>query len=394
MAETPAALHRAHPDSRILVCDDNPSDQAIILSLLKQRFRNIQTVGSGEEALARVQRDPCDLLLLDVEMEGISGLEVLRRIRTEFARDALFPIILLTARNSQDDRLQGLKAGASDFLTKPFDPAELTARIENHLISKALYDRLDEVNTALEDERGKVVKVQLDLLPTNYPQREGLAFAARYLPSGMASGDYYDVIERPDGRVLIAIGDVSGHGIPSAMYMSILRATLRSQAGKNASLEVLLHELNHVLSHALNPFSFVTFYLAEYDPRSHRVTQASAGHPPPLLHDLESNRIDEVELNGTTPLGILDTVEIPLSEFTLGPGKRLVCFTDGITEQPDSNGQEFGLEGVRRALEMSAHLELEEYCQSLVEAFRTHTGQTPQQDDVTMLMLDVAVPTL
>lgn len=378
---------------KILVCDDSPTDCAIIRSLLQRRSADVTIVSSAEAALAKLHAESFDLLLLDVQMEGMSGIELTRMIRETSGGYGRIPIILLTGQTGREDRLVGLQAGATDFITKPFDPAELTARIENHVYTKRLYDRLVETNRQLNEERAKVSKVQRDLLPKEMPPVPGHSFASLYVPSSMASGDYFDVIERADGRILLAIGDVSGHGIPSAMHMSVLRAILRSKAGEGAAIHHIMCELNHVLGHALDSFSFVTFYLAEYDATTRRAIQCSAGHHPPMLVNVKDHSIREIPLEASLPLGIEYDLEFPTSEFELRPGDRVALYTDGVTDQTSPKGEFFGLERMQQVLNSAAFRTAGECCLGLEDALQEFNGrrrgESSHQDDATMLLMQV-----
>lgn len=374
-------------NAHILVCDDSLSDRAILRSILNKHFKNIELADDGEQALQRVHEDGFDLLLLDVEMPGKSGLEVARAIRASQPHGTYLPIILVTARTSQQDKLDGLQAGATDFLTKPYDPSELIARIRNHLTQKLLNDRLLATNLALQEERAKVQKVQLDLLPKEMPQTEGLEFAARYAPSEMASGDYYDVIFAEDGRILIAIGDVSGHGIPSAMHMSILRAILHTKIDEGAEIQEIVMELNWVLCHALNNFSFVTFYLAEFDPRSGKYSEVSAGHPPPLLNILADSSIRELRPDAGIPLGIDREFHLTPTTYELPKGSRIYLFTDGIFEQMNENQEFYGQERFYQKVCDLSSVPLQEACDGILESVRDFAGNQPIGDDITLLAM-------
>lgn len=377
----------APPVGRILLCDDSPVDCIIVRNLLEKRGYFVRVVEAGQDALAALEAERFDLLVIDYEMEGLSGVEVTRVTRQRI--DPRLPIILLTARTAQRDRLEALEAGASDFVTKPFDPAELLARIQNHVYTRQLGDSIAEANRLLEEERSKVIRVQQSLLPREIPNLPGIQFAAFYLPSGMASGDYYDIIPRGCESVLLAIGDVSGHGIPSAMYMSILRATLRSKCRLGASIVDVIRGLNEVLGHALDNFSFVTFLLAEYTFESRELRVASAGHHPPLIQDLSTGSVTQPEISTTVPLGIMERPRITSTSLRLHPGCRVIFFTDGIVEMVDGSGADFGTEGLARVLADNSSATPKEACDAVAAAMARFRGGARQQDDATMLIMQI-----
>ncbi len=385
---TSLAIEKSRP-ARVLVCDDSMLNCRLVKNTLEKRGCRVDTVTSAEEALDLNARDSYDLVLMDVEMPGMSGIEYLRAVRDRMAEQVYLPIVLLTAKTDQTSRLEGLEAGATDFITKPFDPSELTARIHNHIAAKRVHDSLMVTNEQLQRERARVSEIQQQLLPRAMPRVEGFRFAASYLPSSLAGGDYYDVIVRPEGPILLAIGDVSGHGIPSAMYMSILRATLHAHVSAGNDIETIMERLNTVLRHALDDFTFVTFYLAEIDPATGAVEHCSAGHHEPIVIDLPAGTTTQLPVEGTLPLGVQDSLDIKSSAARLTENQRLLIYTDGLTEEQDSDGEMFGLEGLLRACSETASLEPEVACDRILQALTKFAGGSSPRDDVTLLAMDV-----
>lgn len=375
--------------ARILVCDDAPSNCALVKACLECESVRVESVFSGEEVLPSVRRHPFDLILLDIELDGISGLEVARILRRELPPKIYLPIVILTARLDMETRIEGLGAGATDFITKPFDPAELSARVRNHVNTKRLHDRVLQINQALEDEQQKVVAVQQSLLPRALPAPPTVRFAAGYQPSNLASGDYYDVIVRANGRILIAIGDVSGHGIPSAMYMSILRATLHSEEKRGVELDAIIRRLNEVLYNGVDDYTFVTFYIAEWDPKRRVLRHISAGHTHPIVIDSETCGILPVEFAGSVPLSLEAEIDTQVYEISLSVGNRVLFYTDGIVEQASPTGEFFGVDGVLNSLLMTSGDTIEAATRELMQEVMRHAGTPKPSDDVTLLMMDV-----
>ena len=373
----------------VLVCDDSAVNCLLAKSVLEKDGCHVEVVHGGEEALQLLQRYAFDLVLLDIEMPGISGIEVTRQLRATQSERIYLPIILLTAKTDAASKLEGLQAGATDFLTKPFDPHELVARIRNFVGSKRLHDRLMTTNKVLEQERAKVHQVQMGLLPKAMPKLQGLRFAATYRPCQMAGGDFYDVIPREDGRILLAMGDVSGHGIPSAMYMAVLRAVLHAKAAEMAPIGEIIAALNHILQHALDSFSFVTFYLAEYDPATYKLIQIGAGHPPAMIQDLETNMIEDLPLHGCLPLGIAPDLDLVITEATLAPGQRLILYTDGIVEQQGPDGSFFERSNFVETLRDAHGFQLDQVPEFLMERLYRFAGTRSTADDVTLLMMEI-----
>lgn len=368
----------------ILVCDDNPVDTRIIQEVLKRANFTVQTVSSGKDALGALATGRHDLLLIDYEMPGLSGLDVLDKLLSESTLSRRIPVVVLTSHMDQDKRLEFLRRGATDYLTKPFDPLELVIRLENHVQAKRLRSSLIRANKALQKEREKVAALQQGLLPSRLLDHPAMEAAALYLPSGMASGDYYDVIERPSGRLLIVLADVAGHGIPSAMYMATVRATLHAVADSEMSLGEILMHLNRVVKRAVDEYSFVTCYLATLDPSSGWLEQTAAGHHPGLL--VRNGMVDQLPLDATYPLGITDALDPPLTTVRLQHGDMVVTYTDGVIDRAGEGGVSFGLEALSAVVEYNAPLGPANIVDETEKALLSFRSSTIEQDDATMLV--------
>jgi len=168
-------------------------------------------------------------------------------------------------------------------------------------------------------------------------------------PADLTGGDYFDTIAHPDGRVTVAIGDVSGHGVGSALVMAATRAYIRAFTRSEADAASLLRNLNGALNADLNGGRFVTLMLIQVDPRTRSIEYAGAGHLPTYL--LRGDGGVEVVMGSTgPPLGLLANAEFATcGPIAYGDGDTIVLLTDGVTEAENTDGQEFGAE---RALDI------------------------------------------
>lgn len=392
MAAIESALAGDSRPPYVLVCDDSPTNCHLLKTLLTREGCKVTITNGGEEALTELRRHPYEIVLLDIEMEGMSGIEVTLRLRESQSEKVYLPVILLTANADHQSRMTGLRAGATDFLTKPFDPMELVARIRNHVAAKRLHDRLAATNKALSDERAKVFHVQQALLPKELPHLPGLAFAAGYLPCDMAGGDFYDTIERANGNLLLAVGDVSGHGIPSAMYMATLRAVLHAEEIQGTNLLGLMKTLNRILRFCLDSSSFVTFYLAEFNPTTRELVHVTAGHHAPLLVDIATGSSRELPINPCFPLGLDEDPDFTETRITVPEGARLVLYTDGLVEQSTTEGDHYGLERLQASMQAHHQLSAKNALRCLLSEYREFCGRIRQRDDLTILIVDFLAP--
>lgn len=247
-----------------------------------------------------------------------------------------------------------------------------TTRLREEAIAKAKID--EELRTAY--------KIQSRLLPTTVPIVDGYLFAGTNKPCKTVSGDYFDVIVRPDGRVYFAIADVSGKGITAALVMSSLATAFNIFTRTDPAPADLVRELNQMLAPKTAPSKFATLCAAVLDPVTGRVDYTNAGHVPPII--LRRDRVET--LNSTDMVvGLFMSAEYRTQSVELGPGDSLVLFTDGVTEAEDANEQELGLQSVCTLLEASVGTRAPEILAAIEEHVHRHIGDSPAGDDVTML---------
>jgi sigma-B regulation protein RsbU (phosphoserine phosphatase) len=346
--------------SQILVVDDEPDISTILTLTLRRAGYVVTTARDGVDALEKIAAKPPDLVLLDSMMPRLDGLETLRRLRAETCT-ARMPVIMLTAKAKLTDRMAGFERGADDYVAKPFDPAEVLARVQSLLrrteqtrLTSPLLNVLGQWSSAeglaqfgrdLEAAR----EIQLRLLPEVPPVLAGLQAAAILHPSTVVGGDFLDVIAMGD-RLGVAIGDVAGKGIPAALLMVMVRTLLREIAAHETSPAAALRRLNVSLCRDMPPNKFVTVALAVVDPgRPGHVVIANGGHPPPLI--VRHADVPLAVAGGDMMVGAFAEATFDEIEVTLAAGDSLVLVTDGALENPDANGRRPGLAGLVNLLD-------------------------------------------
>ncbi len=232
-----------------------------------------------------------------------------------------------------------------------------------------------------EAELNFALKVQQALFPRQLPQSGGMEFSAVCLPARGISGDYYDVLPMTDGKIVFAIGDISGKGISAAILMANLQALLRVLAGLSGSLSEMCNKLNQHLHQVTDSSKFATFFLAEWHPASQRLVYVNAGHMPPLaLGSIGGESFSR----GGLPLGVLASTEFETGEVRLKAGDLMVLFSDGITDAGMRNGKEFGRSRLEALVSANRHRPLTEIQSLVIEAVRKWSGSDPE-DDITLL---------
>ena len=232
-------------------------------------------------------------------------------------------------------------------------------------------------------------QVQQLLFPQRLPNNAIYAVQATYLPHTEIGGDYYDVVELPDGRLLVCVADVSGKGVPASLLMSNFQAGLRTLLRQNIKLESIVHELNHLIFTNAGGEKFITAFLGLYDPRTQVLEYVNAGHNDPLLLP-DCGPVQRLH-EGTFMLGIMP--ELPMLKVGLvrvPHHSLLFAYTDGLTEVFDDQQNEYGEEGVLALLARNCYLPLTRLHKELMsEIRRFNTHGEKFADDITLLSLRV-----
>jgi len=231
-------------------------------------------------------------------------------------------------------------------------------------------------------------QLQAAILPTEFPKALNITGAARMQPARHMSGDFYDFIELPDGRVGMVIADVSGKGIPAAFFMAIARTTLRAAALRHVDAGQCLMEANAELVCQNPQLLFITVAYAIVDPWSLRVELALAGHEP-LMLCTGSGEVVSVPADHGIALGIVDDVEYPVTVFELTPGESLFAYTDGLTDAENLGGAFYGIERLQQSLSGNATGTAKDALDNVYSEITTFAKGQSQHDDITAWLLRV-----
>ena len=247
-------------------------------------------------------------------------------------------------------------------------------RLREEALAKAKID--EELRTAYV--------IQSRLLPAQLPAIDGYCFAGTNRPCKTVSGDYYDVVVRPDGRIYFVIADVSGKGITAALIMSSLATAFAIFTRSDPTPADLLREINVTLAPKTSPTKFVTLFAGVLDPARGVVEFANGGHVPPLVVCRGG-----VEMLKTTDMvvGLFANATYRNQSVALAPGDSLVLFTDGVSEAENAAEEQLGVEPVAEMLRTMHGSDAARILATIDERVRTHTGDVPAGDDVTMLAL-------
>lgn len=368
--------------AKILIVEDEPGIAFGLESDLQVEGYEIALVGDGAEAVRRAGAETFDLILLDVMLPNKDGFEVCRELRQTGLST---PIVMLTAKSGEYDKVLGLDLGADDYVTKPFSPRELRARIRAALRHQAG----EPANADLQRQLRVASEVQQRLFPQRRPALAHLDYTGFCQPALGMSGDYYDFLDLGEGKLGLLVADVVGKGIPAALLMASVHASIRTHAPLfEDRCGELLSQLNALLYEATDMATYATAFYAVYDDSSRVLTYANAGHVSPVLRraaQRECMRLDSL----TAPVGLLPTLPVEQKSVQLDRGDWLLIFTDGITEARNESAEEFETERLLSALDGNFERTAEEMRDRILAELKSYSRGLLQSDDVTLIAAHV-----
>ena len=369
----------------ILLVDDNPTNLQVLFQTLDGVGCKLLIAKNGEMALSIADKARPDLILLDIMMPDIDGYEVCRQLKSVPATAGI-PVIFLSALGDTQDKVKGLQLGAVDYITKPFQPDEVIARVNTHLTIHRLKREVESRKDQLEHELKVVSEVQQKLLPKQLPAIDGFKLAVHYETSLYAGGDYYDIIELPDNHWGFLIADAEGHSAPAAVLMAMTCALFRAYPGASTDPAELLHYLNEHLCKVAEP-SFMTALYAVYDANQKTMRVARAGQPLPMIYRSAEKQSIELTCPGVYPLGIEPySMEIPVTETKLEAGDRFLVFTDGVSERFNKEGDIYGEKRVLRLLATDGVDNPRDVLAAIMADVERFAGERPADDDQALLL--------
>lgn len=413
---------------RILITDDSKLIQTLLVTLLKKWGHEVLIAEDGLDAWEILQREPIQFLISDRMMPGMDGLTLCRKIRAANFPNYIY-IILLTAISSKESLVEGLEAGADDYLAKPFNAEELRVRIlagarvlQLEAELKVKNDKLNDAYKIIQRDLEGAAKMQRSLLPPHSMTIGNVYFEWLLLPVTFVAGDILNYFKLLDEQhVAFYHLDVSGHGVPSAMLSVTLAKLIANETKPNNSLhlsvtaplnlpfkdrregrgqrmqlaspDVVVSNLNKVFQADSENDMYFTMVYGTLDMLTGELQFCQAGHPSPAFLPVEG----EVRLvgEGGFPVGMLPDVSFDTYTLQLKPGDRLFLYSDGVTEcSHGTSGELFGEERLVAWLTENRKLTLSELKNALEEKLLEWRGSKEFEDDVSLLALEFNPPNL
>jgi sigma-B regulation protein RsbU (phosphoserine phosphatase) len=387
----------------VLLVDDDPSNLAILRETLKARPYRLLMAKSGEQALTIAAKARPVLVLLDIMMPGIDGFETCRRLQ-EQPETADVVVIFLSALDEAKDKVRGLELGAVDFISKPFDPDEVIARVETHLKILRLEHNLVRNNRALEDANARMnsdlqaaARVQQSFLPRSLPDIEGAHLEWHYRPCQELAGDYLNVLALDSHRIGMYVVDVCGHGVPSSLLaVQVARDLVSAErdsllitadgSALNSPAEVATR-LNRMYPMDDNAGLYFTFLYAVLDTRDRQLRYVSAGNPGPVQVGVDG--AVQVHDAPALPIGLFADAQYEDSILSLNEGDRIYLHSDGLSEERNADGEMFGMEQIEEVLRARRGESLSDSLESVVAQVIDWQGSEHLSDDIAVLALEL-----
>jgi len=398
---------------KILLVDDDPIARSIHSMLLHLQGHEVIEAADGELAWRLVEEGEISFVVSDWMMPNLAGVDLCRRIRSaEF--DRYVYVILCTSKGAKSDLIEGMDAGADDFLVKPISPEELRVKVRagGRVLSlqQGLADRNRELATInsqlqaahklVEDDLKAAAWMQQRLLPQPALHARGLRCEWRLEPSGYIAGDIFNLFPLGESETGFYLLDVCGHGVPAAMMSVTLSMVLTPDATHGSPLkrynsatghfdirspEDAVHELNRRFQ--FKDDRYFTMIYGVFDAYSSTLRFAQAGHPSPIL--MKRGEKPAVLGEGGMPVGLWPKIEFDCFEVDVNPGDRLLLYSDGVTESLNGDGETYGEGRLLAYLTQHPLHSMDDMLEGLMEEIGSWRAGSDFTDDLSLLAIEV-----
>jgi sigma-B regulation protein RsbU (phosphoserine phosphatase) len=387
---TPQSVQDAIPNSRILIVDDDEMIRMFIEVFLNGNgYDNLLQAESGSQALETIATTNVDCVILDINMPGMDGREVLRHIRNNPITQDM-PVMVVTAHDAREDRNEIMRAGATNLISKPLDQDLLLELLTNMLERKIMVDQLSAYHNRLSQELAQAVRMQAGMIPKGdmikaLESRYNVQIASAYQPSSELGGDYWtaQIIDHQSFGILIA--DFSGHGISAALNTFQLNMLLSRLGPCDGNPAAYLGLINEELSQVVPLGQYCTLLYAMVDIGENAITYAAAASPPPIYGTSGESDVSIGDGSGV-PLGIKPDNTYENRHIDFHPGQFAFFFSDVFYETELAGMDVLEIDGLttfaRHHSDPNAHKALGEMLNAFYE-----NAPKPLPDDLTAIWI-------
>jgi sigma-B regulation protein RsbU (phosphoserine phosphatase) len=379
----------------ILVVDDEPDLEILI----KQRFRKqirdddfrFEFAQNGVQALEKIDAHPdITVILSDINMPEMDGLTLLEKVGER--NNPAMKSVIISAYGDMENIRTAMNRGAFDFLTKPIDFADLELTVQKTMqqleIIKVAMKARDEL-VAVQRDLTTATRIQQSLLPKTFPPfplRPEVDVYAEMLTAKEVGGDFYDYYFIDEDRLAFAVGDVSGKGIPAAIYMAVSRTLLKAVANQVVNPGEVLRKLNTLLIPESDATTFVTVFFGVINVRTGDVQYSNGGHNPPYLVR-RNGVVEQLPMTDGMLLGKIPGMEYETKKVHLEKGDSIFLYTDGVSEAMDAEMNQYQEERLEQYLRTQGTATIQQFVQGSLADIKKHTRDAAQSDDITVLSL-------
>jgi len=385
--------------TKILVVDDEPALEALIRQKFRQQIKEREMdftfASNGVEALDILNEDPqIGIILTDINMPEMDGLTLLAKLKE---KKRIFRSIVISAYGDMENIRTAMNLGASDFITKPIDLKDLATTLDKITEQyKALKEGALAQHHMIEYHKELEIAshIQHTFMPHDFapfPDNDQLEIYGKMYAAKEVSGDFYDFFKIGDHQLGFVIADVSGKGVPAALFMVMSKTLLRSTALANPSPKECIQEVSHYLCYNNESMMFVTAIYGILDIRTGVVHYCDAGHLPAYVLS-QDGTLKPTNKESGIALGVLDDLEEEASLYKeqslqLNPGDTIILYTDGVTEAINTKNELYPKKRFEKIMSEHAQQELKSFVTHLKDDIIDFSTGTHQYDDITLLCL-------
>ncbi len=381
--------------SHVLIVDDNADNRDLLARILTKQGHTSAMATNGQEALSLLAATPFDLVLLDIMMPVLNGIETLRRLSQDQSLCHI-PVIVVSAIDDVENVVACIELGAEDYLFKPVNKVILNARVSTCLEKKRLRDQEQAYMAHVRQELELGRQIQSDFLPAVLPDPKGWECSFSFIPAFEVAGDFYDMFMLQETKLCIVIADVCGKGVGAALFMALVRSLMRAFAeqghdGTHRILHAVKLTNDYIIKHhrQKKSYMFATLFFGVLDTITGVIEYTTAGHYPPLILGKQAT-VRSLELCGPA-LGITGSATFAIKNSVLEPGEIMFAYTDGVIEAKNEEEHLYSQERLLSVLQnpvKNAHALLE----AIEKSITAHTGTAQSSDDITMVAVKREIP--
>ena len=371
----------------VVVVDDDVTNLKMAGHILSKQNMRVTALKSGKALLEYVKTNQPDLILLDIMMPELNGFETMELLKKQMKPGEEIPVIFLTADENQESEMKGLGLGAMDFIKKPFVPEVLVLRVKHTIELIRLQRNLVKENERISNELKMASRIQMSMLPGTFPDRPEIDIYAKVDPVRQVGGDFYDFFFVDQDHLCLLVADVSGKGVPAALFMMASKIVLADNAKMGKSPARILEDTNNAICANNREEMFVTVWLGILELSTGRLTMASAGHEHPALMQ-GGGRFELLVNKNSLVLGGIPGLKYREYMVQLTPGSKLFVYTDGVSEATREDKELFGSERLIEALNRVTAASPKQVLGEVRKAVDNFVEGAEQFDDLTMMCLE------